>query len=73
MLTINIYRGGQLRSLNLYDLLLPSGTYAHKLPGPDLFKELKKLGLPVEPSFGWMQLATVYANHLADRPADISK
>jgi hypothetical protein len=66
MLTINTYKGNQLRSINLYDLPI-NGTWAHKLPGPDLFKQLKKLGLPVEPSFGWMQLATVYGNYLADK------
>jgi hypothetical protein len=65
MLTINTYRGNQLRSINLYDLPI-AGTWAHKLPGPDLYRELKKMGLAVDPSMGWMQLATVLGNHLAD-------
>jgi hypothetical protein len=68
VLQINTFKNGQWRSIDLYDL--PIGdTYAHKLPGPDLFKALKKLGLPVDPSFGWQQLATVYANFLADKKA----
>jgi hypothetical protein len=66
MLTINTYKGNQLRSINLYDLPI-GGTWAHKLPGPDLLRELQKLKLPVDASMGWQQLATVYGNYLADK------
>jgi hypothetical protein len=67
MLTINTWRGGQLRSINLYDLPI-NDTWCHKLPGPDLFRELTKLGVKgVDKSMGWMQLATVWGNILADK------
>jgi hypothetical protein len=68
MLQINTYKDGKWRSIDLYDLPI-GNTWCHKLPGPDLYKQLKKLGLPVEPSFGWQQLATVYGNYLADLKA----
>jgi hypothetical protein len=66
MLQIITRKGNVARTIDLHDL--PIGdTYCHKVAGPDLFKLLKKLGLPVEPSFGWQQLATVYGNFLADK------
>jgi len=66
MLQVNTFKAGKWRFIDLHDL--PIGdTWAHKLPQPDLFRELKKLGLAVEPSFGWQQLATVYGNYLADK------
>jgi len=66
MLQIITHKGTRSRTIDLHDL--PIGdTWAHKLPQPDLFKQLKKLGLPVEPSYGWQQLATVYGNYLADK------
>jgi hypothetical protein len=65
MLQINRYENGRWRNLALHDLRI-GDTWAHKLPGPDLYQELRKLKLDVSPSMGWQQLATVYANHLAD-------
>ena len=66
MLMVNKFQNGTWRNIDLHDL--PIGdTWCHKLSGPDLFRELKKLRLPVEPSFGWQQLATVYGNYLADK------
>jgi hypothetical protein len=67
MLRIDYVKGGRFRSIDLHDL--PIGdTWAHKLPQPDLFRELKKLGVAgIEPSMGWQQLATIWGNALADR------
>ena len=67
MLQINTFKSGKWRSIDLYDLPI-AGTWAHKLPQPDLFRELKKLGVAgIEPSMGWQQLATIWGNVLADR------
>ena len=66
MLQINRFENGKWRYIDLHDLPI-AGTWAHKLTGPDLFKELRKMGLPVEPSHGWQQLALVYGNYLADK------
>ena len=66
MLQVNKFQNGRWRNIDLHDL--PIGdTWAHKLPGPDLFKELRKLELPVDRSMGWQQLATIYGNYLADK------
>jgi len=65
MLQVNTFKAGKWRYIDLHDLPL-AGTWAHKLPGPDLYKELRKLKLDVSPSMGWQQLATIYGNHLAD-------
>jgi hypothetical protein len=38
-----------------------AGTWCHKLPGPDLFKELQKRGVEgIDKSMGWQQLATIW-------------
>ena len=67
MLRIDTFRGNRLRSIDLHDLPI-AGTWAHKLPQPDLFKEMQSLGVAgIEPTMGWMQLATIWGNVLADR------
>jgi hypothetical protein len=47
-----------------------AGVLAHQLPGPDLYRELQKLGCPgIAPSDGWMDLAVKYAKWRADPSA----
>jgi len=49
---------GVNRRINLHDLRI-AGTFAHKLPGPDLYKEMLKLKVPgLDVSMGWQELAT---------------
>ena len=44
MLSIRINIGGQLKMIDLHCLPV-NGTFAHKHLGPDLYKELKGLGV----------------------------
>jgi hypothetical protein len=61
MLSIGLNIGGRQKQVDLHSL--PIGdTFAHKLPGPDLYGEMRKLKIKnIDPSFGWQQLATAYA------------
>lgn len=45
MLSIRINIGGQSKMIDLHCLPV-NGTFARKLLGPDLYKELKGLGVP---------------------------
>jgi hypothetical protein len=52
--------GGKARWIDLYAVPVP-GTkkLAHELTGPDLYAEMKKLGLKdIGPLNGWMDLCT---------------
>jgi hypothetical protein len=61
MLSIGLNIGGKRKLVDLHSL--PIGdTYCHKLPGPDLFAEMRRLKIKnIDPSYGWQQLATAYA------------
>lgn len=68
MLEIRTNRfGGKMRTFDLHDL--PIGeTFAHKLPQPDLYKELLKLGIPgVVPTMGHQDMSLLYGNFLAEQ------
>jgi hypothetical protein len=56
MLSIGLNIGGRQKLVDLHSL--PIGdTFAHKLPGPDLYGEMRKLKIKnIHPSFGWQQL-----------------
>jgi hypothetical protein len=53
--------GSHPMRVDLHAVALPSGVLAKNLPGPDLFRELTALGVPVEKSWGWQQLAIALA------------
>jgi hypothetical protein len=66
VLRIDTYRGTRLRSIDLHDLRI-GDTWCHKLTQADLFRELQRLGVPgIDRSQGWMQLALIWGNKLAD-------
>ena len=61
---IHTSRFGKARRINLFDLPI-ANTFAHHLPGPDLCRELQKLGIDgVTPTMGWQDLAHVYGNSI---------
>jgi hypothetical protein len=71
MLMLTIYgAGGKPQHYDLH-LPLPDGTMTQKLTGPDLYHQLKKLGVAdILPTDGWQQLALAYAKWRQENPAD---
>jgi hypothetical protein len=70
LLQYTISKPGQApQHLDLHALPV-GGTFAHKLPGPDLYAELVKLGVPnIIPQMGWQDLAIAYAKWRNDPSA----
>jgi len=67
VLQVNKFQNGRWRNIDLHDLPIGS-TWCHKLTGLDLFKELQRRKVAgIDQSMGWMQLATVWGNVLADK------
>jgi hypothetical protein len=59
---------------DLHALPLPgSGRLAHTLSHSDLFKELLKLGVPVDPTTGHQQLLIEYAKFRANPSAETGR
>jgi hypothetical protein len=63
MFIVTVTTAGQVPERHdLHELPLPGGRKAHQLTGPDLFAELKKIGVPnILPSDGWQQLALKFS------------
>lgn len=52
----------------LHSLLLPSGSYCHKLTREDLYRELTALKVPgVEPHLGHQQLSVLFSRWVKDQ------
>jgi hypothetical protein len=64
MLSVRLNIGDRQKQIDLHDL--PIGdTFVHKMGGPDLFQEMRKLKIKnIDASFGWYQLAARYAEWL---------
>jgi hypothetical protein len=65
-ITTNKY-GGKQRTYNLDDLPI-AGSFAHKLPGPDLCREMQKLGISgLVPTQSHQEMSLILANFLAEQ------
>lgn len=57
---------GKLREINLHELPI-AGTFAHKLTGPDLCREMQKLGIAgLTPTGSHHEMSLILGNHLAE-------
>jgi hypothetical protein len=65
MLVFETHRSGRLRRIDIHALPL-GATLAHKLPQHDLYRELKKLGLPVAETDSHQSMCLVYGNWLQE-------
>jgi hypothetical protein len=53
MLSVRLNIGDRQRQIDLHDLPI-GNTFVHKLPGPDLYGEMRKLKIKnIDPSYGW--------------------
>jgi hypothetical protein len=69
MLSVGLNIGGRQKQVDLHSLPI-GGTWCHRLGGPDLYAEMRKLKIKnIDPSYGWYQLATAYATWLYEDEA----
>lgn len=76
-MTLEIIRGdlqGRQIRINLHDLKLPSGELAHRMEGRDLYRSLKRLGVPgISPNSGHQDLLWQYGLFLRETNPDSVK